>query len=610
LPSTRCATSTPTSLVFKFKPNTKVASGGTLKLTADKQIFTADAATTCTAKEISTQTGVATAVTVTSSAVTGNKTILTVTMGADLDTLGHEVEVTCTDNLAPITASGDVVKFGFETSGDTTALTEQTGYTAIAACPTTFGGATRTLSLETSKANTAAGDLVFWFKPMTAVPAGGTITLTSDTDVADAIANTACTVKANDGATTIPVSDNAAEIKWTSTKILLVTTKDTAIVANKTVEVTCPNAQLATNGGTAADVKFQVETSVDTLKSTEATGYSIVAAASATWTSALPSTRCATSTPTSLVFKFKPNTKVASGGTLKLTADKQIFTADAATTCTAKEISTQTGVATAVTVTSSAVTGNKTILTVTMGADLDTLGHEVEVTCTDNLAPITASGDVVKFGFETSGDTTALTAQTGYTAIAACGTPAPTPTTSNSTAAAATGAYSTATVAITFSGYTFAAGTAADNFADLVGCAYANHVSDSTSHITGDLCSTSTVSGAPRFTYISAASASNTIVAASRRTGSTVTTALKLYQTLISQTNFQTAVASAGDASSDKTAILNEMKAIQGAAGLTFTDAQMTPSNIATATWTHSSAAVVVPSMMAMFSALLLVLTQ
>jgi hypothetical protein len=484
------------------------------------------------------------------------------------------------------------------------------GLTLVDAGAPTFGGATRTLSLKAGEAAATAGDLVFWFTPATEVPAGGTITLTSDTDVASAIANTECTVKANDGATTIPVSDNAAEIKWTSTKILLVTTKTTAIVANKVVEVTCPKDQLAANGGAAADVKFQVETSVDTTKSTLATGYSIVAAASATWTSALPSTRCATSTPGSLVFKFKPNTKVASGGTLKLTADKQIFTADAATTCTAKEISTSTGVATAVTVTGSAVTGNKTILTVTMGAVLDTLGHEVEVTCTSNLAAITASGDVVKFGFETSGDTTALTAQTGYTAIAACGTPVPTPTTASNSTAAATGAYSTATVAITFSGYAYAAGTSANNFANLVGCAYANHVSDSTSRITGDLCSTSIVSGAPSFTYIPAASAENTIAAASRRTGSTVTTALKVYQTLISQAYFQTAVASAGDSDADKTAILNEMKAIQGAAGLTFTDAQMTPSNIAAATWTHSSAAVVVPSMMAMFSALLLLLTQ
>merc|ERR1719353_484087 len=176
-------------------------------------------------------------------------------------------------------------------------------------------------------------------------------------------------------------SDNAAETKWTSTTELLVTTKTTACVASKVVQITCPLAQLAANPA-AGDIQFKVKTSGDTTFSTLATGYAVVAAKSPTWTSALPNTLCATSTPSSLVLKFKPNTKVANAGTVKLTADKEIFAADAATTCTAKEISTATGVATAVAVNSAAVTGTKKILTVTVGAALAVLGHEVEVTFT------------------------------------------------------------------------------------------------------------------------------------------------------------------------------------------------------------------------------------
>merc|ERR1719201_1143263 len=214
-------------------------------------------------------------------------------------------------------------------------------------------------------------------------------------------------------------ADDAALTKWISTTELLLTTKTTACVASKVVQITCPNAQLAANPA-AGDIQFQVKTSADSTYTTLATGYAVVAAASPTWTSALPNTLCATSTPTSLVLKFKPNTKGANAGTVKLTADKEIFAADAATTCTAKEISTATGVATAVAVNSAAVTGTKKILTVTSAAKLAVLGHEVEVTCTSNLAPITAKDDVVKFSLETSGDTTGITTQTGYTAIAAC----------------------------------------------------------------------------------------------------------------------------------------------------------------------------------------------
>merc|ERR1711904_177780 len=148
------------------------------------------------------------------------------------------------------------------------------GYTNAGA--PTFGGATRADSLVASATAANAGDLQFWFTPATQFAGGGTIQLESDTDIAAAIANTVCVVKCNDGATTIPLSDTAAETKWTSTKILLITTKTTACVAAKVAYITCPKAQLAANGASAADVKFKVKTSADPSYTTLATGYSIV----------------------------------------------------------------------------------------------------------------------------------------------------------------------------------------------------------------------------------------------------------------------------------------------------------------------------------------------
>merc|ERR1711981_767004 len=126
------------------------------------------------------------------------------------------------------------------------------GYTN-AGTVTSFGGAIRKDLLTASASAANAGDMVIWFTPATAIPAGGTINVEASVAVAAGIANTACTVKSNDGATTIPVSDNAAETKWTSTSILLVTTKTTEIVAGKVVSITCPKADLAALGGAPAD---------------------------------------------------------------------------------------------------------------------------------------------------------------------------------------------------------------------------------------------------------------------------------------------------------------------------------------------------------------------
>merc|ERR1712107_673020 len=157
---------------------------------------------------------------------------------------------------------------------------------------------------------------------------------------------------------------------------------------------------------------------------------------------------------------------------------------------------------------------------------------------------------------------------------------------------------------ITFSGYTYAAGAAANiNFGNVVGCAYAKTVSDATSSLNSDLC---TASAGATFTYLTGSSTTNTVSAA-RRTGSNVAVALKVYHSLLPQTAAEAAVTQVGTT----VATINAaVAAINAAAGTNFSTAQLTASDMTAATWTHSSASVVVPSITAMFSALLLVLMQ
>lgn len=189
---------------------------------------------------------------------------------------------------------------------------------------------------------------------------------------------------------------------------------------------------------------------------------------------------------------------------------------------------------------------------------------------------------------------TSITTSTATTAAASSG---------NSTGGTATGTYSTATTTITFTGYTYAAGTAATNFGNVVGCAYAKTVSDATTSLTSNMC---TASAGPTFTYLTGSSTTNTVSAA-RRTGSSVAVALKMYHSLLSQTAATAAVTAVG---TTLTAINANIAAINTAAGTGFSTAELTATGMTAATWTHSSASVVVPSMMALFSALLLVLMQ
>merc|ERR1712167_563337 len=197
-------------------------------------------------------------------------------------------------------------------------------------------------------------------------------------------------------------------------------------------------------------------------------------------------------------------------------------------------------------------------------------------------------------------DTASTGAQTGYTTTSVAA--ALTTGVDTASTGAQTG-YSTATTTVSFTGYTYAAGTAATNFANVVGCAYAKTLSDATTTLTSDMC---VASSGPTFSYMTGASTTNTASAA-RRTGTSVAVALKVYHTLLSQTAATAAVTAVGTTLATINAAIT---AISTAAGTGFSTAELTATGMTAASWTHSSAAVVVPSMMAMFSALLLVLMQ
>merc|ERR1711959_186816 len=205
---------------------------------------------------------------------------------------------------------------------------------------------------------------------------------------------------------------------------LLITIKDTEIVAGKVVMVQCPHAQLGANHATKNTAHgFQVKTSHDTTDTTKKTGYTTADAKSVSWTSGLADTLCATSVPANLVVKFTPTTEIADTGTIKLTSKAaSIFTADAATACTVATTNPKTGASGAVDVNAGSTASVGAVLTITKktgGLDFVT-GQEVTVTCTTNLKANQAKDTAVTFDIETSGDDTALTGQTGYTNTAAC----------------------------------------------------------------------------------------------------------------------------------------------------------------------------------------------
>merc|ERR1711904_631428 len=175
-------------------------------------------------------------------------------------------------------------------------------------------------------------------------------------------------------------------------------------------------------GNAAAVVTFKVDSdTTDNAESAATYGYAIFnAATTSAWISGVVTPLSATSTPTSLAVTFVPHT-AAVGGTDKatITASTAIFTASQ--TAVTEACTTFTTYPKSVTCTAATDATGK-ILTVTLSGsagDNFLANAKSTITITDKLVANAASGTATTFAFETSKDTVAITAQTGYTTTAA-----------------------------------------------------------------------------------------------------------------------------------------------------------------------------------------------
>merc|ERR1711907_396598 len=118
-------------------------------------------------------------------------------------------------------------------------------------------------------------------------------------------------------------------------------------------------------------------------------------------------------TPASLKVTFTPSTSLANTNTFKLTADKVIFGSDGGVTDTA----TCGGSTATMTAVAGTISGTGKINTVAITGSCRA-GQQIIYTQTNKLTFNPGAAGAVKFSIETTGDTTALTAQTGYTTTA------------------------------------------------------------------------------------------------------------------------------------------------------------------------------------------------
>merc|ERR1711959_516409 len=112
----------------------------------------------------------------------------------------------------------------------------------------------------------------------------------------------------------------------------------------------------------AAAVGFQVKTAKDTTDTTKVTGYTTINANSGAWAGATPSTLCEGDKPGNLVIKYKPTLLLDSADDLIFEANKAIFAANAATSCTVTTTNKDTGATETVGVTGAAVTNSQKTL--------------------------------------------------------------------------------------------------------------------------------------------------------------------------------------------------------------------------------------------------------
>merc|ERR1711998_666319 len=237
-------------------------------------------------------------------------------------TAGAAAVITCTDNLAVNGAAG-AVTFSISTNVDATALTGQTGYTVLLKA-VAWGSASRSGSLVKGQ---SGANLVVTFTPTITVPNSGIVTITPSENIFSADAATTCT--ATSGGTAKAVSGSA-----TVGAVLKVTMDGGVTLPGAAAAVITCTDNLAVNGAAGA-VTFSISTSVDETPVTSQTGYTKLVD-SVAWTSASRATSLVQGVAGgNLVVTFTPQVAVPNSGIVTITPSVNIFSADAATTCTA-----------------------------------------------------------------------------------------------------------------------------------------------------------------------------------------------------------------------------------------------------------------------------------
>merc|ERR1711988_229323 len=582
----------PGLVTFNLGIQQTQAADTTLTITASEAIFTASAAAATAPITVLTLNGVNKMATTASTIATdATGKIATIVLKEELTyaaASGALVAITVQTVMANNPSTAGLVTLEMKSSVSTTAAS--TTYTIFDAASTALylGAAVGTDEISVSPAS-----LSLSMVPQTVVPAAGTVTFTASTAIFTASSTPACALAPVGGASVGALCSSAAD---STGKILTITTASVPLTAGVPYTFAISD-NLATSSGTAgAGPTFTLKTSADATVTSATAGYYLFAAAltpyfvsaSATTLTGLAAPGNVILTANAAVFDPSgsyPGTGCVGTDCIVCTSKKDLMT----TTVPCTAAADSTGKILTVTASTASTTTDSNDFTANQIGQIALTNHMVNPNAT-----------AVTFALTTGVDTASTGAQTGYTttSVAAAAGAAPSPP-----GATNTGTYSTATTTVSFTGYTYVAGTATTNFANVVGCAYAKTVSDATTSLTSHMCG---ASSGPTFTYMTGASTTNTASAA-RRTGTSVAVGLKMYHPLISQTAATAAVTAVG---TSLTAINANLAAINTAAGTGFSTTQITATGMTAATWTHSSAAVVVPSMMAMFSALVLVLMQ
>merc|ERR1711988_344511 len=468
----------PGLVTFNLGIQQTQAADTTLTITASEAIFTASAAAATAPITVLTLNGVNKMATTASTIATdATGKIATIVLKEELTyaaASGALVAITVQTVMANNPSTAGLVTLEMKSSVSTTAAS--TTYTIFDAASTALylGAAVGTDEISVSPAS-----LSLSMVPQTVVPAAGTVTFTASTAIFTASSTPACALAPVGGASVGALCSSAAD---STGKILTITTASVPLTAGVPYTFAISD-NLATSSGTAgAGPTFTLKTSADATVTSATAGYYLFAAALIPYfVSASATTLTGLAAPGNVTFRFVPQATVVGGataGTVILTANAAVFdpsgsypgTGCVGTDCivctSKKDLMTTTVPCTA------AADSTGKILTVTASTastttdSNDFTANQIgQIALTNHM--VNPNATAVTFALTTGVDTASTGAQTGYTttSVAAAAGAAPSPP-----------------------GYTYVAGTATTNFANVVGCAYAKTVSDATTSLTSHMC--------------------------------------------------------------------------------------------------------------------------